>query len=259
MLDGQTIVLDDYLEVRPEEEARLKRYAQSGRFSVGPWYVQPDEFLVSGESLVRNLQVGLRRAVEFGDPMRIGYVPDCFGHIAQMPQILKGAGIESAVFWRGVGSEVHKSEFYWAAPDGTKVLVVHLADALGYSNARDMPLNPAVLFSRLELLTATLLPRATTNSLLFMNGSDHLEPQDGLPDVIQSANERLAHIKPEHARILTHFAHADHPNHPDQPDQPDQPNQSRHDTVYDSLPVHVRTWPHYLSPVQQRMPQVGED
>jgi len=262
MLDGQTIVLDDYLEVRPEEEARLKKYARSGRISVGPWYVQPDEFLVSGESLVRNLQIGLRRASEFGDPMRIGYVPDCFGHIAQMPQILKGAGIESAVFWRGVGSEVHKSEFYWAAPDGTKVLVVHLADALGYSNARDMPLNPAEFVARVELLTAALLPRATTNSLLFMNGSDHLEPQDGLPAVIQSANERLAHIKPEHARILTHFAHADHPNHPNhsnQPDQPDQSSQSGQDGLYDSLHVRIGTLPEYVAAVQQRIEQNGED
>ncbi|HEV7236493.1 MAG TPA: hypothetical protein VGN15_09945, partial [Ktedonobacteraceae bacterium] len=127
MLDGQTIVLDDYLEARPEAEERLKKQTRSGRVTVGPWYVQPDEFLVSGESLIRNFQIGLQRAAEFGEPMRVGYVPDCFGHIAQLPQILKGVGIDNAVFWRGVGSEAHKSEFYWAAPDGTKTLVLHLS------------------------------------------------------------------------------------------------------------------------------------
>src|SRR5260370_28300394 len=89
MLDGQTIVLDDYLEVRPEQEERLKQYTRSGRIQVGPWYLQPDEFLVSGESLVRNLQFGLQRASEFGETMRVGYVPDTFGHIAQLPQILQ--------------------------------------------------------------------------------------------------------------------------------------------------------------------------
>ena len=83
MLDGQTIVLDDYLEVRPEHAERLKNYIRSGRIQVGPWYLQPDEFLVSGESLVRNLQIGLRQAAEYGEQMRAGYVPDCFGHIAQ--------------------------------------------------------------------------------------------------------------------------------------------------------------------------------
>ncbi|MFL5626015.1 MAG: alpha-mannosidase, partial [Ktedonobacteraceae bacterium] len=136
MLDGQTIVLDDYLEVRPEQEERLKKYTQTGRIQVGPWYLQPDEFLVSGEALIRNLQIGLQRAAEFATPMRIGYVPDCFGHIAQLPQILRGFGIDNAVFWRGVGSDAHKSEFYWAAPDGTRVLVIHLAAPVGYSNAR---------------------------------------------------------------------------------------------------------------------------
>ena len=100
MLDGQTIVLDDYLEVQPEQEEHLKQYTRSGCILVGPWYVQPDEFLVSGESLIRNLQFGLQRAREFGNPMRVGYLPDSFGHIAQMPQILRGVGIDSAVFWQ---------------------------------------------------------------------------------------------------------------------------------------------------------------
>src|SRR5579859_4144935 len=141
MLDGQTIVLDDYLEVQPEQEARLKQYTRSGRISVGPWYVQPDEFLVSGEALIRNLQMGLSRAREFGNPMYVGYVPDLFGHIAQLPQILRGFNIDSAVFWRGVGAEAQQSEFYWEAPDGSRVLVMHLADPIGYSNARQMPLS----------------------------------------------------------------------------------------------------------------------
>src|SRR3989440_1547411 len=205
MLDGQTIVLDDYLEVRPEHAERLKNYIRSGRIQVGPWYLQPDEFLVSGESLVRNLQIGLRQAAEYGEQMRAGYVPDCFGHIAQLPQILRGFGIDNAVFWRGVGAEAHKSEFFWAAPDGTQVLVIFLASAMGYSNARDMPLVPEEFVARVELLAAPLLPMATTNSLLFMNGSDHLEPQEGLPKTIEAANKLLARINPEYENILTHY------------------------------------------------------
>jgi len=205
MLDGQTIVLDDYLEVRPEQEELLKQLTRAGRIQVGPWYLQPDEFLVSGESLVRNLQIGLQRAAEFGEPMRVGYVPDCFGHIAQLPQILQGFGIDNAVFWRGVGSEAHTSEFYWTAPDGTSVLVIHLADARGYSNAAVMPLTTEEFVTRVELLTAPLLAKATSNTLLFMNGSDHLQPQDGLPEVIESANKLLTHIDPEREKILTRY------------------------------------------------------
>ncbi|QBD80399.1 hypothetical protein EPA93_32280 [Ktedonosporobacter rubrisoli] len=192
MLDGQTILLEDYLEIKSEQEARLRKYIRAGRILIGPWYVQPDEFLVSGEALIRNLQLGFEQTQALGGPMRVGYVPDCFGHIAQLPQLLRGFGIPSAVFWRGVGEEVHKSEFSWAAPDGSKVLVIYLADPLGYSNARQMPLDPAEFVKRAELLIANLLPKATTNMLLFMNGSDHLEPQAGLPEVIASANKLLS-------------------------------------------------------------------
>ena len=117
LLDGQTIILDDYLEVRPENAARLQRLAREGRILVGPWYIQPDEFLVSGESLIRNLLRGRRMAREYGGAMNVGYVPDTFGHIAQLPQILRGFGVETAVFWRGVGPEM-TGDFRWRAPDG---------------------------------------------------------------------------------------------------------------------------------------------
>src|SRR5262249_48645856 len=71
LLDGQTIILDDYLEVRPENAARLERLAREGRILVGPWYIQPDEFLASGESLVRNLLRGRRMAREYGGAMNV--------------------------------------------------------------------------------------------------------------------------------------------------------------------------------------------
>src|SRR3982750_4285616 len=81
MLDGQTIVLEDYLEIRPEREAKLRELIESGKVAVGPWYVLPDEFLVSGESLVRNLQIGMSPARRFGRSMELGYLPDSFGHV----------------------------------------------------------------------------------------------------------------------------------------------------------------------------------
>jgi alpha-mannosidase len=234
MLDGQTIVLDDYLEVRPEQEERLKHYIRSGRILVGPWYLQPDEFLVSGEALIRNLQIGLRRAAEFGGGMRVGYVPDCFGHIAQLPQILQGVGIDNAIFWRGVGEEAHQSEFYWEAPDGSRVLTIHLADPIGYSNARQLPLQPAEFVTRVELLTSNILPKATTDTLLFMNGSDHLEPQDGLPAVIEAANGLLARLDPERQRLLNR-------GH-------DESNQHKH---YNAIHLQIGTLPQYIAEIQQ--------
>ncbi|MBA2285448.1 MAG: hypothetical protein H0W02_08205 [Ktedonobacteraceae bacterium] len=240
MLDGQTIVLDDYLEVEPEQEERLKKHTRAGRILVGPWYLQPDEFLVSGESLIRNLQIGLKRAAEFGEPMRVGYLPDCFGHIAQMPQILQGAGIDTAVFWRGVGAEARESEFYWAAPDGTQVLVIYLPD--GYGNARMMPLTPEDFATRVELLTIPLLAKATTNTVLFMNGSDHLEAQAGLPATIKAANALLAHIDPRHEQILKRFAHASQNGKPH----------------YSGIHLQIGTLPQYIAAIRAHNEQPGE-
>ena len=191
MLDGQTIVLEDYFEVRPENADRLQKLARAGRILVGPWYLQPDEFLIGGESLIRNLQIGIRIAAAFGGAMPVGYVPDIFGHIAQLPQIFRGFGIDNAVFWRGVGPEVECSEFRWSAPDGTSVLGIWLCDELGYSNARDLPLDADLLLLRLKEIERPLRPRATTHTLLLMNGSDHLEPQEGLPAAVAAANKRL--------------------------------------------------------------------
>ena len=105
MLDGQTIVLEDLLELDPAREAELRAHIQSGRVLVGPWYVLPDEFLVSGEAIIRNLLRGRRIAEAWGKCMQIGYVPDPFGHISQLPQILGGFGINVAMFRRGLSDE----------------------------------------------------------------------------------------------------------------------------------------------------------
>ncbi len=120
LLDGQMAVIDDYIAVRPEAEATLRRLAASGRLATGPWYILMDEFLVSGETIVRNLQMGLDRAAAFGGAMQVGYLPDMFGHIAQMPQLLQQFGFEHAVVWRGVPASVDKNAFWWSAPDGSR-------------------------------------------------------------------------------------------------------------------------------------------
>jgi mannosylglycerate hydrolase len=112
LLDGQLAVIDDYLEIRPEHEGRLRDLAASGRLSIGPWYVLMDEFLVSGETIVRNLQAGMARGAAFGGVMEVGYLPDMFGHVAQMPQILAEAGFDDAVVWRGVPSTVDRSTWW---------------------------------------------------------------------------------------------------------------------------------------------------
>src|SRR3546814_20664769 len=107
---------------------------------MGPWYALPDEFLVSGETLVRNLQLGLRKAARFGGAMDVGYLPDMFGHVAQMPQILRQLGFEHAVVWRGVPSQIDRSRFWWSAPDGPTVRAAYMPP--GYCNGPTVPADP---------------------------------------------------------------------------------------------------------------------
>jgi len=186
VLDGQTIVLEDYLEIRPENEERLGRLIRGGRILIGPWYVLPDEFLVSGESIIRNLLRGAAIARRWGTSrMPVGYLPDQFGHIAQMPQILSRSGLLTAVLWRGVPPEITESEFRWEAPDGSGVFCVYLSDS--YSNGATLPLAAADLRARLERIAEALAPFDRTGLLLVMNGSDHLEPQAGLPAALRAA------------------------------------------------------------------------
>ncbi|MGH2515126.1 MAG: alpha-mannosidase, partial [Ktedonobacterales bacterium] len=192
MLDGQTIVLEDYLAIRPENELRLRALISQGRILIGPWYLQPDEFLVGGESLIRNLQIGRRMAVPYGGAMSVGYVPDTFGHIAQLPQILRGFDIDNAVFWRGVPPRVEKGLFTWTAPDGSDVRAIWLYDEFGYSNAAMLPLNAEALAARVAQIADRMRDKAASNVYLLMNGSDHLDPQAGLPAILEAANARLA-------------------------------------------------------------------
>jgi mannosylglycerate hydrolase len=186
MLDGQMAVVDDYLEVRPEAEPRLRALAAAGRISMGPWYILMDEFLSSGETIIRNLEMGIVRGAAFGGVMDVGYLPDMFGHIAQMPQILRQAGFAHAVVWRGVPSAVTKDAFVWEAPDGSAVRAEYLP--VGYGNGAALPDDAKALVRRTADLVKEIEP-FLIDDLLCMNGSDHLFPQPWLGRVVAEAND----------------------------------------------------------------------
>jgi len=180
-LDGQTIVLEDYLELRPEQEPRLRAAIRSGRILIGPWYVMPDEFLVSGEAIVRNLLRGNRISREFGSPMPVGYLPDLFGHVAQMPQIWRQIGLDNTILWRGFGGR--DAEYWWEAPDGSRVLMMHLPPE-GYCNATRLVFDPAAAMARAAEKIGYERARTRTGQALLMNGVDHVEPQAAIPALI---------------------------------------------------------------------------
>lgn len=206
LLDGQMAVVDDYLAVRPHEGPRLKRLAADGRVAMGPWYALPDEFLVSGETLVRNLQAGMRRAEDFGGAMSVGYLPDMFGHVAQMPQILEQLGFAHAVVWRGVPAAVDRSGFRWEAPDGSVVRAEYLPQ--GYGNGASTPRDPAALVTQVGEWAETHGAILQGAPILWMNGSDHLMPQPWVAEALAEANELQDDWRFEIGTLAEHLATA---------------------------------------------------
>ncbi|MBV9661911.1 MAG: hypothetical protein JO337_12215 [Acidimicrobiales bacterium] len=189
-LDGQTAIVDDYLGARPDQTSRLQELVRTGRLGIGPWYVLMDEFCVSGETIVRNLQLGLARSGSLGAPEpAVGYLPDMFGHVAQMPQLLVQAGLDHAVVWRGVPGQVGRAAFWWSAPDGSTVRAEYLP--VGYANGAFLPDDEASLVRRVSAHERELeqyLPEGWP--LLLMNGSDQQGPQTTLPGLLRRANKR---------------------------------------------------------------------
>jgi mannosylglycerate hydrolase len=185
--DGQTAMLEDYLEIRPESEARIAALVATGQLAVGPWRILSDEFLVSGETLVRNLEAGVARAERFGRTMAVGYLPDQFGHAAQLPQLLRRAGFEHAAVWRGVPAAIDHHAFAWSAPDGSTVRAEYLVG--GYGNAAGLFAYPDVAVAGRRLLER-LAPHFGADPVLAMYGADHSAPLPDLLEVVEELNRR---------------------------------------------------------------------
>lgn len=216
-LDGQTILLEDYLEVRPERKELLEKVIKEGRLNIGPWYVLQDEFLTSSESNIRNLQYGHKDASKYNvDVCKIGYFPDSFGNMGQAPQILKQVGIETAAFGRGVkptgfNNEVSindkfespYSEMYWESPDGSRVLGILFAN--WYCNGMEIPTdeNEAREYWNKKIDDASKF--ASCEQLLFMNGCDHQPIQKDLSKAINLANNLYDDIEFIHSNFCNYI------------------------------------------------------
>ncbi len=204
-LDAQTIVLEDYLEIRPGNQERLAARVREGRIHIGPWYVQNDEFLASGEATIRNLLEGARIASSYGCTSWVGYIPDQFGNLSQLPQIFRGFGIDTALFGRGRLRQAEDPvEFWWVAPDGSRVLSVFMP--FWYNNAQRLPHDRRKLRNLLSHLHDGLAPITPSGQLLLMNGVDHLEAQEDLTDVLRRIRKNWRLPPVVHSSLPEFFA-----------------------------------------------------
>jgi mannosylglycerate hydrolase len=200
LFDGQTAAYEDLNKyAEPALIARVDALVRAKRIVLGPWYVMADEFLVSGESLLRNLEIGLKDARRAGNCQMVGYLPDTFGHVGQMPQLLRQFGIDSAVLWRGLDSAY--AEWQWQAPNGETVGGVFLTE--GYYQH---PLNVADWRPALEKYLETIAPRAKASELLLTQGGDHLMPIADFVERIEAFNAVQSKWKLQQSTLESHVA-----------------------------------------------------
>ncbi len=208
-LDGQIVVIEDYLAVRPEMEEKVRKFIADGRWEIGPFYILQDEYLINGESNVRNAFYGIKVCEKYGKPAMIGYFPDAFGNISQVPQILRGFDIDNAFFGRGITItaadnkvlETPKkfSEIMWKGADGSEVIGVQFVQ--WYHNCMELPADETELKTRLETVHTGLTECSKTPYLLGFNGCDHQPPQTNIGEVIEKANA-VCDFKVSHTTLV---------------------------------------------------------
>ncbi|EME8106174.1 TPA: alpha-mannosidase [Enterococcus faecium] len=211
-LDGQTIILDDYLQVRPEKRQAIQQAINEGKLRIGPFYILQDDFLISSESNVRNMLIGMEESRKWGTPVMLGYFPDTFGNMGQTPQLMKQAGISAAAFGRGVkpigfdnqvleaeNYSSQYSEMWWKGPDQTAIFGLLFAN--WYSNGNEIPVEKEAALAFWKQKLADVEQYASTNHLLMMNGVDHQPVQKDISKAIHLANE----LFPDYEFIHSNF------------------------------------------------------
>ena len=195
LLDGQTVLLEDYLEIRPEQRARVQALVAAERLQVGPWYVLADEQVPAGESLVRNLLLGGAAARELGGVLPVLYSPDAFGHPECLPALAQEFGIHYGILWRGVGAEPTggRDLFWWESPDGQRILVYHLPPD-GYEIGSNLLVPAERLPDAWQRVAKAVLSRAATGQVAVFVGADHhaIQPDlGGLASALTAAAPNL--------------------------------------------------------------------
>jgi alpha-mannosidase mngB len=186
-LDGQLSIAEEYLELHPEREEQFARLVKEGRLIIGPWYTQPDTLVVSGESLLKNLEIGIKLAEKYGGHQSIGYLPDSFGMSSQMPQIYHHMGLKYAFFRRGIAKHlVDNREFMWESPDGTKMFTHNLHH---YGNMAYPPNGKEKVKAYYQEMIDKLGDSSLSDTVLLYNGEDQKPIRKNLPELVRIGNE----------------------------------------------------------------------
>lgn len=203
LLDGQSIMIEDYLEVKPHMRKRLEALMESQKLIAGPWYVIPDMFLPSGEALISNLNISARLTGSFSaKPSAFGYCPDSFGINSQLAQILKKSEITSMFYSRGRlvdDNEGEYAETMLSSPDGSELFAIYdnYSNGVGlvvdniWRNIERQNGNVDKAAERAAELLPYVSARYSGKILPWFVGIDHLEPEKKLREMVERADEKI--------------------------------------------------------------------
>src|SRR6059036_3428944 len=196
LLDGQTVLVEDYLRARPDRKGDVRALVKTGRLQVGPWYVLPDEQIPSGEGLVRNLLLGAADAERLGGRLDVLYSPDAFGHPPAWPTLAREFGIRYGVVWRGLGGEAGQERdlYRWRGLDEKEVVLWHLPRA-GYEIGAALPADAERLFAAWAPVRGALVQRAAGKHIPVFIGADHHAAHPDVPRL----RDLLAELDPQSA------------------------------------------------------------
>jgi alpha-mannosidase len=174
-LDGQTLVVEDLLNLKPDYREAVDWLVQSGSLLIGPYYCQPDWKLADGETLLRNLLYGQKDLKKYQGEKTPGWLVDTFGHISQAPQLHKMFGIEAVFLWRGAPKL--EPYFTWRGPDGSILFTINLFG--GYRNLYGVTHAPEIGSDRLKAELNKLEPFYPTQDIPLFDGYDlEVNPED---------------------------------------------------------------------------------
>lgn len=220
--DGQAVMVEDILNLKPEWRERIAKFASCGKLELGPFYVLTDMYMPSGESFFRNISYGIEIIRDLGGKPGIPYAPDAFGHNADLPAILNSAGFDAYFFCRGTGAETEPphSEFIWRDKNNLyKILALSaIVDifhpvtgewiAGAYGLGMNLPQKQSEFQERLEIIRSYLEKYSDLPVMLAINGCDHLLPEENLADRLTKFNQAKREFTAETAPIAEYVREA---------------------------------------------------
>jgi mannosylglycerate hydrolase len=197
--DGQIMPIMDYLEIVRERddvdnknrvkeaERKISKFVTRGQLTIGPCWSTPETSLISFESLIRNINRGIRFSRRFGTVSSVFYNADAFQYHSQVPQIIEGAGLKSAFTWRGFKKgKTLKDLSMWKGADKTAVIAYYPPRT--YAQIWNLPSDPQDALDMIKREAELLKHFAVTKHVLITQGNDQFEAQSNVNDIIERAN-----------------------------------------------------------------------